>query len=160
MRFLLSVKPLLGDEGGVRISFRYPELLPNRPFTLLIDDQVIEATVEELLLKEGEHHLLILSDDYRNENRLFLIERAHVLDLSIELQDPTPLVLFEAPENALVFLDNELVAGTLTYIPVEPGAHEVRFQVSDYTITKNITVQRGKTYRIAMMVDVDVSESD
>jgi hypothetical protein len=160
MRFQLSVKPILGDEGAVRISFRYPEQLPGRPFTLLIDDQVVEKTGEELLLKEGEHHLLVLSDDYRNENRLFLVERARILDLNIELQDPTPLMLFEAPENAQIFLDNLPVQGNLTPIPVEVGPHEVRFQVSDYSITQNIVVQRGKTYRVAMMVDVDVSESD
>jgi hypothetical protein len=158
MRFQLSVKPILGDEGAVRIGFRYPVQLPDRPFTLLVDDQVIRTPAEELLLKEGEHHLLILSDDYRNENRLFLVERARILDLSIELQDPTPLILFEAPENSRVFLDNVLVEGNLTPIPVEPGHHEVRFQVSDYSIIKNITVQRGKTYRAALMVDVDVSE--
>jgi hypothetical protein len=158
MRFRLSVKPILGDEGAVRIGFRYPEQLPDRPFTLLIDDLVITLPVEEILLKEGEHHLIILSDDYRNENRLFLVERARILDLSIELQDPTPLVLFEAPENTRVFLNNVPVEGNLTPIPVEPGNHEVRFQVSDYSIIKNIVVQRGKTYRVALLVDVDVSE--
>jgi hypothetical protein len=160
MRFLFSARPILGDEGAVRISFRYPQQLPGRPFTLLIDNQIIKTPLEELLLKEGEHHLLILSDDYRNENRLFLVERARVLDLSIELQDPTPLLFFEAPEEAVIFLDNEPVERHLMPVPVEPGTHEVRFQVSDYSISRHIQVQRGKTYRIAVTVDVDLSESD
>jgi hypothetical protein len=157
MRFRLSVKPILGDEGAVRLHFRYPPQLPGRPFTFLVDDLVIDRPGEELLLKEGEHHLLILSDDYRNENRLFLVERARVLDLNIELQDPTPLLIFEGPEQTMVFLDDLPVEGS---VPVEPGTHEVRFQVSDYTISRTIRVEKGKTYRIALMVDVDIAESD
>jgi hypothetical protein len=160
MRFLFAVRPILGDEGAVRISFRYPRQLPDRPFTLLIDNQVINPPVTELLLTEGEHHLLVISDDYRNENRLFLVERARVLDLDIELQDPTPLMYFEAPKEAAIFLDDKPVERGSMPLPVEPGAHEVRFQVSDYSITRHIQVQRGKTYRVAVTVDVDLAESD
>jgi hypothetical protein len=43
---------------------------------------------------------------------------------------------------------------------VEPGVHEVRFQVSDYSIIRPITVQKGKTYKIALSVDVNISESN
>jgi hypothetical protein len=160
MIFHLSAKPILSDEGAVRISFRYPEQLQGRPFTVLIDDTVIDRPGEERLLKEGEHHLVILSDDYRNENRRFLIERARVLDLAIVLQDPTPLIIFEAPENARIFLDNAPVPGSSEPVPVEPGVHEVRFQVSDYAIIKTLTVQRGKTYRAALTVDVNIAESE
>ncbi|MDR0643265.1 MAG: hypothetical protein LBG07_12510 [Treponema sp.] len=158
LSFRLSVKPILGDEGAVRLHFRYPPQLSHRPFTLLVDDLVINYQgAEELFLEEGEHHLLILSDDYRNENRLFLVERAKVLDLNIELQDPTPLLIFEGPEGATFFLDNEPVEGS---VPVEPGTHELRFQVSDYTVTRTVRVEKGKTYRIALAVDLEVSESD
>jgi hypothetical protein len=160
MWFRLSAKPILSDEGAVRISFRYPEQLVGKPFAMLIDDTVVDNPGEERLLKEGEHHLMILSDDYRNESRRFLIERAKVLDLTIELQDPTPLIIFEAPEDARIFLDNEPVTLGLTPVPVDPGPHEVRFQVSDYAIVRRITVQRGKTYRVALAVDVNISESE
>jgi hypothetical protein len=157
--FQLSLKPILGDEGAVRLNFRYPEHLPGRAFTVLVDDRLIEAA-GELLLKEGEHRLLVLSDDYRSENRLFRVERGRVLDLNISLQDPTPLLLFEAPEQADIFLDNQALEGIRGPLPVEPGIHEVRFRLSDYSIARIIQVQRGKTYRIALTVDVDLSELD
>ncbi|MDR0668587.1 MAG: hypothetical protein LBF95_00775 [Treponema sp.] len=159
MNFEISIRPILGDEGAVRIGFRYPEHLPDRPFSVLIDDRAVETPVD-LLLKAGEHRLLVLSDDYRNENRLFLVERGRVLDLDIALEDPTPLLFFEAPEQAVIFLDNRALEGTRGPVPVEPGFHEVRFQVSDYSIAKTIQVQRGKTYRVAITVDVDVAESE
>jgi hypothetical protein len=160
MRFHLSVKPLFSDEGAVRVSLRYPEQIPGQPVTVLIDDTVAENLREEKLLKEGEHRLVIRSNDYRNENRHFLIERGKTLDLVITLQDTTPLVFFEAPENALIFFDNEAVEGGAQGLAVEPGLHEVRFQMSDYSIIKPLTILRGKTYRLALEVDVSVSESD
>jgi hypothetical protein len=160
MRFSLQVKPILSNEGAVRLIPRYPENLRDRPFTVLIDDLVIENPGEERMLKEGEHHLVILSNDYRNENRVFVVERGKIMDLTITLQDPTPLIIFEAPENALIFFDNLPVVSPQNPKPVEPGVHEVKFQLSDYSIVKSLVVQKGKTYRVSMAVDVQVSESD
>jgi hypothetical protein len=160
MIFQLNVKPILSGEGLVKIGFRFPDQLRDKPFVLLIDDVLIENHSEERLLKEGEHHLVILSEDYRNESRRFIIERAKTLNLTIELQDPTPLIIFEAPENARIFLDNAPVGRERTLIPVEPGPHEARFQIGDYTITKTLLIQRGKTYRVAMAVDINIRESD
>jgi hypothetical protein len=160
MVFQLTAKPILSDEGAIRLIPRYPEQLQGKPFTVLIDDVLIENPAEERLLKEGEHHLMILSDDYRNESRRFVVERAKTLDLTIELQDPTPLMIFEGPENAQIFLDDKPVSYTMGPVPLEPGLHEVKFQVGDYTIAKTVTVQRGKTYRMALTVDLNVSESE
>jgi hypothetical protein len=160
MRFSLHVKPILSDEGAVRLIPKFPENLQDRPFTVLIDDQVIEKPGEERLLREGQHHLVILSNDYRNENRLFVVDRGKTLDLTITLQDPTPLVIFEAPENAVIYFDNQPLGSITGPMPVEPGIHEVKFQLSDYAIVKSLVVQKGKTYRVSMSVDVQVSESD
>ncbi|MFP3042440.1 hypothetical protein LQZ19_11555 [Treponema primitia] len=160
MPFRLSAKPIFSDEGAVRIAIRNPEQLPRRPFTVLVDDEVVERPREIRLLKEGEHQLVIISDDYRNENRRFLVERGKILDLSITLQDTTPLVYFEAPDKTLIFFDNEAVDNGRQPITTEPGLHEVRFQMSDYSVVKPITIQRGKTYRVALAVDVSISEGD
>jgi hypothetical protein len=158
--FQLNAKPILSDEGAVRLVPRYPEQLQGKPFTVLIDDVLIENPAEERLIKEGEHHLVILSDDYRNESRRFVVERAKILDITIELQDPTPLMIFEGPENAGIFLDDKPVSYAMGPVPLEPGIHEVKFRIGDYTITKTVTVQRGKTYRMALTVDLNVSESE
>jgi len=160
MQFTLSVRPILADEGAVRLNFRYPEQLKDKPFVVLIDDVVVDNRAEEQILREGEHHLVVLSENYRNENRRFVVEKAKRLDIAINLQDPTPLIIFEAPENARIFLDNQPVVRDNSPIPVEPGAHEAKFQVGDYTLTKNITVQRGKTYRIALAVGIDIEENE
>jgi len=159
-RFTLSARPILADEGAVRLNFRYPEQLKDKPFTVLIDDVVVKNTAEEQIIKDGEHHLVILSENYRNENRRFMVEKAKRLDITINLQDPTPLIIFEAPGNARIFLNNQPVVRESGPIPVDPGVYEAKFQVGDYTLTRNITVQRGKTYRVALAVGIDIEENE
>jgi hypothetical protein len=111
-------------------------------------------------LREGEHHLVVLSEDYRNESRRFVIERARVLDLILDLQDPTPIILFEGPQNAEIFLNNNPVPGNREPVTVEPGTHEVRFKIGDYTVIRTLNIQRGKTYRVALEVDLTIQEED
>lgn len=159
LRFQLHARPILSDEGALKLSLRFPEKLKDKPFTVLVDDAVVDPA-RELLLIHGEHSLAVLSDDYRNESRRFVVERAKTLELTIELQDPTPLVRIEAPENARVFFDDQPVADPRNPFPAEPGEHTVRFVVGDYSVVKPITVRKGRTYRVALSVDVSVDESE
>jgi hypothetical protein len=160
MSFRLSAKPILSDEGAVRIMPRYPENLARRPFTTLIDDEVVERPQDTRLLKEGEHSLVIISSDYRNESHRFVIERGKILELGITLRDTIPLVYFEAPDNALIFFDGQAVDSGRQPISADPGLHEVYFQMGDYAMVKPVTILRGKTYRIALAVDISIAESD
>ena len=160
MVFNLNVRPILSNEGALRITFHYPENLPGRPLTVLINDEVINNPREERILREGEHHLVILSEDYRNQSSRFVVERATTLELLVALEDTTPLLIFEHPEATRVYLNNVFIPNSRYPQPVEPGVHEVRFQVSDYTIIRPVTVQRGRTYRIALSVDIVIFESE
>jgi hypothetical protein len=160
LRFQLSAKPVLSEEGALKITLRYPEKLKDKPLTLRLDDDVVDIPPRELLLKEGEHHIAIVSDDYRNESRRIMIERSKVQELVIDLQDPTPLVTIEAPENAVVLFDGQTVADPRASFPAEPGEHEIRFRVGDYSVVKPVTLRKGRVYRIALSIDVTVSEEE
>jgi len=160
MKFNLTARPIISDEGAIRIIPRFPPQLRNRPFTVLINDTVIDDISQEIMLREGEHHLVVLSDDYRIESRRFVVERARVVDLVIDLQDPAPVIIFEGPQNARVFLDNVPIFRYNEPVTVEPGIREIRFIVGDYTVTRTINVQRGKTYRVALAVDLTIHEED
>ena len=124
----------------------------------MINDEAIRNPGEERLLREGEYRLVIQSEDYRNQSTRFVIERAKILDLFIELQDPRPRIIFEFPENARIYLDNVLLSNLRAAVPVEPGIHEVRFQISDYTVIRTLTVQKGRTYRVALSLGVEITE--
>lgn len=160
MRFQVNVKPVLSDEGAARVNIKYPPNLQNKPWTMFIDDKIVEPTQDELVFREGSHHLLLISNDYRNESRRFMVERGKTIELNINLQDLTPFLIFEAPDNARIFLDNARVSQVNVPRPVEAGTHEVKVLVSDYTIIKTVFVQKGKTYRISFTVDLSVLEED
>jgi hypothetical protein len=160
IKFNIIVRPILSDEGAVRLVPRYPPQLRNKPFTARIDDSIISNLSEQYVLKEGEHHLVILSDDYRNESRSFIVEKAKILDLIIDLKDPTPLIIFEGPQNAQIFLNNAPVPRNREPIPVEPGQHEAKFQIGDYTVIKTLNIQRGKTYRVSLDIGLTIREED
>jgi hypothetical protein len=158
--FHLSARPIFGDEGAVKVTIRYPQLLRDRPVSVLIDDKVMEDIGAALFLREGEHQLLVISEDYRTESRRFFVDRGKTTDIFITLKDTTPLLLFEAPDRALIFINNRRIIATDTPYPVTPGIYDIKIQVSDYTIIKTVQVQKGKTYRIAFTVDISVNETD
>jgi len=160
LKFNVTARPIISNEGAVKLIPRFPPQLRNKPFTVLIDDNVISNISEEILLREGEHHLVIRSDDYRNESRRFLVERARVIDLIIDLQDPTPIIIFEGPQNSIVYLNNVLIQDIRAPVMIEPGNHEVKFMVGDYTIIRPLNIQRGKTYRVALEVGLTVHEDE
>ena len=102
--------------------------------------------------------MTILSEYYRNQSRRFLVERGRTIDLTIELVDATPLVFFEAPRNAAIFLNNVPVTRRGEPIPVEAGLQEARISVGDYTIIRTFNARRGKTYRVALALELSVDE--
>jgi hypothetical protein len=158
--FHLSAKPVFSDEGAVKMTLRYPQLLRDRPVSILIDDEVVENVSEALFLREGEHQLLIISEDYRTESRRFFVDRGKTAEIFITLKDTTPLLLFEAPDRALIFINNRRIITTDAPYPIAPGIYDIKIQVSDYTIIKTVQIQKGKTYRIAFTVDMSVNETD
>jgi len=158
MRFQLRAKPLFTDKGALNLSVKYPEQLPDKDYTISIDEAVQDKDNGEFILSEGEHHLTVISNDYRTESRRFIIERGKVLAMTLELQDTIPMVSFEAPENALVYFNNTLIEDHRAEMTTEPGEYEVRFQVGDYSITKQISIEKGHSYRISLMVDVNIED--
>ncbi|MCL2184798.1 MAG: hypothetical protein FWB86_02945 [Treponema sp.] len=160
MTFNVTARAIFSDEGAVRLEPRYPPQLRNRPFTVLINDNVITNILEDIILREGENHLVIISENYRNESRRFIVERGKIIDLIIELQDPAPIIIFEGPQNAQIFFDNVPIVQNREPIIAEPGSHEIKYQIGDYTIIRSINVQRGKTYRIALDVNLNIIEED
>jgi len=160
MVFDLKVRPLLSNEGLVRINFQYPSTVQDKPLTVLINGEALSNFRGEHLLRSGDHQLAIVSEYYRPHTSRFVVERAKLTELTVELHDATPLLIFEHPAGAMVYLNNVLVETPQAPHQVDPGVHEVRFQVSDYAIVRPITVQKGKTYRIALSVDISISETE
>jgi hypothetical protein len=158
MRFRLKARALLSNEGAVSLSIKYPQSVKESPISVFIDDQAVADPRAEQVLDEGEHSLTILSDAYRTENRRFMVTRGKTTELAVTLSDTTPVLLFEAPEGAEVFLDDALVARPASPVLTTAGAHVVRITVAGYSLTKHIEIEKGKTYRLTFTADMAINE--
>ncbi|MCX7024523.1 MAG: hypothetical protein NT080_07875 [Spirochaetes bacterium] len=159
--FKLRIRPLLIDEGILRLSVTGPEPEPAPDdIEVFIDEKRCERWYEPVFLRKGSHSVQVKAPGFRDEMRTVVTEPARILDLAVVLQDTKPTAVFEAPANALIHLDG--VAVDLVHEPkifMEPGEHTVVCRIGDYTITRKFTAYRGKTYRIVLSVDLSVQES-
>lgn len=162
--FQIRIRPLLTDEGALRLNLHFPEGADKSSVVVSLDDKRLPEGRsldgrDLLVLKAGTHYLRISSEKFRDESRTFSIDQGRVLDLVIELQDTTPLLIIEAPDSALISIDGQkLGKDQRTSLNVEVGEHTVSCRIGDYVITRKFTAYRGKTYRLVLAVDLQVQE--
>jgi hypothetical protein len=159
-RFQVRFRLILGDEGALSLKLRYPEGRPARPpVAVTVDDRKVDASAP-LLLKAGQHRLRVSSEAYRDESRSFAIESGRTLELVVELQDATPVVIVEAPDSAAITIDGARIDhAAKPQVEVEPGEHVAVCRIGDYTVTRRFTAARGKTYKLVLEVDLQVQEA-
>ncbi len=161
LAFQVKVKPLLTDEGGFRLALTYPSppAEAQDPVSVRIDEMPVENFRDLQILKPGTHHLSVVSDDYRNEVRVFAVDQAKITELTVAMQDTAPRLFIVAPENAGILLDGQSVQADRDGRVVEPGNHTIRFTIGDYEITRQVEVQKAHDYTVSLTVDVSVTES-
>ncbi|HUX42170.1 MAG TPA: hypothetical protein VMV83_13470 [Rectinemataceae bacterium] len=156
-KFSVRVRPLFTDEGGLRVGFKYPAGVEKGDFSVQVDGSEVDPS-GLLVLKPGSHSLHVASTVYREESRSFSIEQGRVLDMSIELEDTTPILFVEAPDSAVLSLDGSRLDRSKTSFTVEPGEHTVLCRLGDYSMTRKFTAYRGKSYRLVLSIDLAVQE--
>ncbi|HOX32298.1 MAG TPA: hypothetical protein PLB91_08200 [Spirochaetales bacterium] len=158
-RIQVRVRPLLGEEGGLKLLLKYPEAAGERDaLVVTVDEKRIDPQAT-ILLKAGPHRLHVSSELYRDENRSFVVEQGRILELALELQDTAPLLVIEAPDSALVLLDGVRIDHVARpQMAIEPGEHSVSCKIGDYSLSRKFSIARGKTYRLVLSVDLQVQE--
>jgi hypothetical protein len=164
-QFQVKVRPILTDEGGLRLSIRYPEGGEKAPVVVTVDDKRLPEGhyldgKETFILKAGSHYVRVSSEKYRDENRTVSVEQGKTAELAIELQDTAPLVSIEAPDSAQLAIDGQKLGKDAKYpLPIEAGEHTVTCRIGDYVVMRKFTAFRGKSYKIVLSVDLQVQEN-
>ncbi len=158
-KFQVRVRPLLSDEGALSINLRYPEgAAEHYPLDATVDDKKVDPS-QPILLNSGAHKLGISSEAYRDESRSFAVEQGRTLELVVELQDTTPVLIVEAPDSAIVTIDGATMDQVAKpEMTVEPGEHTAICRIGDYTLTRKFTANRGKSYKLVLEIDLQVQE--
>lgn len=158
IKFTAKIRPILTDEGGMQLRLTWPTD-DKKPVTVRIDEMPVDNPDQVRILAPGDHHLSIVSDEYRNEMRVFTVESARITNIAVALRDTVPHLMLIAPENALINLDGKPFTAPRESVPIEPGEHTVLFRIGDYEFSKSITAEKGKDYTITMIIDVTVTET-
>ena len=163
--FQVKIKPVLIDEGGFKLNIKYTDvseqndggrkdILPS----VIIDEVPVLNPDEMQLLMPGSHHLAVSAEKYRTEIRVFTVEQAKITELTVEMKDTAPTVVFAGPDNAEILLDGEKVDNPREVTKIKPGKHTVVFSVGDYKLQKQFTAEEGRDYSVSMTVDAEIME--
>jgi hypothetical protein len=153
-RFDITVMPVFIDEGLLNIVL---SPVPQECF-VYIDEILAPLWEKGLFLLPGEHHVSVVTDQFRNEVRTVNIAQAQKTLLEIELQDIKPKMLFSVPENTVIELDGVILEDVQQEFVVTEGPHTVKMTVGNYETVRNIDVQNGKNYKLNLSMDLKITE--
>ena len=155
--FTVIARPLLIAEGGLKIKLHFPDK-EQKPVNVQLNNEYLTRFDDLQLLQPGTYSVNIGSDAYRTETRSCIIERGKITQLDIQLKSIIPLLYIQVPENVTVFLDGQEMFPSKGPVPVETGTHIAVFRMGAYEVTRQITVEEGKTYGLTMSMDVLLQE--
>jgi hypothetical protein len=156
--FEIVITPVLKDLGALELNLE--TAADSGEVYFLIDGKDIGGPETRHYLKPGVHSLEVKSDTYLPFRQSFGVEQARVTVLDIELQPARSFVQFQAPEGAAVFFDGEeLNTASIEKIETEPGEHVVLVRIGDYSVSKRISVQGGKTYKVSLFFDILIDDN-
>ena len=155
--FRLTIRPVLRDEGGIKVSVTYPEGIEHGAISIFMDDKRVEDASSIFLAKKGARVLRVSAEGCLEEFLTIAVEAGRVIPVSVALTPSAPFFVFQAPAGTIVSIDGELLSGNdLDGIAVEPGEHNLFFQIGDYSMTRKFIALRGKTYKVILSVELEI----
>lgn len=155
--FRLIVRPIIGDEGGIRLNPVFPEGGDKAVVSVFLDDKRVEDSSGIIVARKGLRLLRVSAPGYREEVLSLDISAGRVSPVTVSLTPDVPRVSFQAPVGTIITLDGQALGpDQMTSLAVEPGEHTVTCRIGDYTMTRKFTALRGKVYTIALTVDLTI----
>lgn len=153
----ISVKPILINKGMLNLTVKDTDS-NDVSAEITIDDQNTILNNGKILLSPGNHSITIHNDNYRNETHSIIIEQAKITDINIVLKSSEPTICITAPNNAQIFLDNANFIDLDKEKVISEGEHQIKMQIGGYEVIRTINIQKGKSYRVNLAIELDITE--
>ena len=154
----IKAAPAWNNLGALILDVSNPELSAE-DLVLKIDGKV-HPWSQELLLPEGMHLVTLGAPGYGEESVTIAIQKAQTASLGMTLRRQAASLVFEAPKDAVVFLNGEQVAlGPGKSVPAEPGTHTVTMLLNDYRISKQFQLNPGQTLKLSLFLDILIQDN-
>jgi len=155
--FRLTIRPVLRDEGGLRVSVSVPDGADRPLLSIFVDDKRAEDAQAMILAKKGPRVVRVSAEGYREEIITVAVEAGRVIPLNVTLTPNAPMLVFQAPAGTYVSLDGQVVPmSELDGFAVEPGEHTLFFRIGDYAMTRKFMALRGKIYHVVLSVELNI----
>ncbi len=157
-RFKITVNPVFIDKGALVVEL--PEDVDKNALQLFIDSQSANIEADKYILPTGVHTVEINSDRYLPFSKSVGIEKAQFTTVKVQLEPSTSSILFDAPNDAVIFFDGkEVQIDSNSEIETDPGEHMVLVRIGDYSVSKKIDIQGGKTYKVSLFFDILINDN-
>ncbi len=167
-KITITVRPILSDKGLLKVKLS--TLSDSEPKTdgqtdnisIFVDNDsyLLQDAQKGFVLGTGVHNVSVISENYRTEVRKVRIDQAKTTELEIVLKSIEPTVLITAPEGATVYLDDEKFEDLGKEVEISEGDHKIRCGIGDYEIVRSISVIKGRSYKVNLTVDLQISETE
>jgi len=155
--FKLTIRPVLRDEGGIKVTVAYPEGMDHADLSIFMDDKRVEDPLSILLAKKGARVLRISAEGCREEVITIAVEAGKVIPVVVTLTPSAPFFVFQAPAGTFVSIDGQpLSEAELDGVAVDPGEHTLFFRIGDYSMSRKFIALRGKTYQVKLSVELEI----
>lgn len=167
-KIAITVRPILSDKGLLKIKLSTLDATEpqtdgqDQNISIFIDNNayLLQDAQKGFVLGTGIHNISVISENYRTEVRKVRIDQAKITDLEIVLKSIEPTVLITAPEGATVYLDDEKFEDLGKEVEISEGDHKIRCGIGDYEIVRSISVTKGRSYKVNLTVDLQISEDE
>lgn len=153
----VTVKPILINRGKL-VVHAHSEDGPVEKYNLFIDEKQVSSDSMFHMLTPGLHNIGIQTDDYRSEVISVMIEQAKTTNADFSLKSLTPTLKLTAPDNSQIFLDGQEIENLNEEMNITEGEHSIRCLVGGYEIIRTITVKKGKSYKVNLVIDLHITE--
>jgi hypothetical protein len=158
--FKLTIRPVLRDEGGIRVSVSYSDGTEHPGTSVFVDDRRVEDPHSLILAKKGARVVRVSAEGYSEEVITVAVEPGKIVPLNVAMTPNAPLLIIQAPSGAFVSIDGQTVPqAELSGLAVDPGEHTLLFRIGDYSMTRKFMALRGKVYRVVLSVELDILTS-
>lgn len=155
--FRLNVRPVLRDEGGLKISLDFPDGSDPAGVAVYVDDKKLEDHRGLAIVRKGARVVRVVAEGFREEVVTVPVEAGRIVPIELTMTPNLPRFAFEAPAGTVILLDGQAVPPSeMGGLAVEPGEHTLFFRIGDYSMTRKIQALRGKTYKLVLSVELDV----
>lgn len=115
----------------------------------------------DLFITPGFYSIRLRSENFREATATAAIDEGESSDVLLELsQDPATLFI-DAPRGTQVFVNGSSVPRSVgTEIELEPGEHELSYQVGGRPVTRSVELEPGTSYTAKLDMNIDVLRSN